>query len=140
MNLRTRRTVRAARSPATGTARSSCTTPAVTSASDTPSCYGAWVESPDGQPGEAGRSPARMGSVREPDPRRGKGIAKFVDIIEGQTMREQVDEFTGLASKVIVEAKDPALQPRISSSTPNGGSSCTTSCCRWAPTCGDRRR
>jgi DNA-directed RNA polymerase subunit beta' len=29
-------------------------------------------------------------------------------------MREQVDEFTGLASKVIVESKDPALQPRIS--------------------------
>jgi DNA-directed RNA polymerase subunit beta' len=30
------------------------------------------------------------------------------------TMREQVDEFTGLASKVIVESKDPSLQPRIS--------------------------
>ena len=29
-------------------------------------------------------------------------------------MREQVDEFTGLASKVIVEAKDPSLRPRIS--------------------------
>jgi len=29
-------------------------------------------------------------------------------------MREQVDEFTGLASKVIVESKDPDLRPRIS--------------------------
>jgi DNA-directed RNA polymerase subunit beta' len=39
---------------------------------------------------------------------------KFGDIEEGRTMREQVDEFTGLSSKVIVEAKDPELRPRIS--------------------------
>src|SRR5690606_33161187 len=42
------------------------------------------------------------------------GTARFGDIIDGVTMREQVDEFTGLASKVIVESKDPSLQPRIS--------------------------
>ena len=29
-------------------------------------------------------------------------------------MKEQVDEFTGLSSKVIIESKDPELRPRIS--------------------------
>jgi DNA-directed RNA polymerase subunit beta' len=39
---------------------------------------------------------------------------KFGDIIEGQTMQEQVDEFTGLSRKVIIESRDPDLQPRVS--------------------------
>jgi DNA-directed RNA polymerase subunit beta' len=33
-------------------------------------------------------------------------------------MREQVDEFTGLSSKVIIESKDPDLRPRISIKDP----------------------
>jgi DNA-directed RNA polymerase subunit beta' len=39
---------------------------------------------------------------------------KFGDIIEGVTMQEQVDEFTGLSRKVITESKDAELRPRIS--------------------------
>jgi len=42
------------------------------------------------------------------------GRVKFGDIIEGVTMQEQVDEFTGLSRKVITESKDPELRPRIS--------------------------
>jgi len=42
------------------------------------------------------------------------GTIKFGDIIEGATMAEQVDEFTGVSSKVIVESKDPDMRPRIS--------------------------
>ena len=42
------------------------------------------------------------------------GRVKFGDIIEGMTMQEQVDEFTGLSRKVIAESKDPDLRPRIS--------------------------
>jgi DNA-directed RNA polymerase subunit beta' len=42
------------------------------------------------------------------------GTIKFGDIIEGVTMSEQVDEFTGISSKVITESKDPDLRPRIS--------------------------
>ena len=42
------------------------------------------------------------------------GRVKFGDIVEGGTMQEQVDEFTGLSSKVIIESKDPELRPRIS--------------------------
>jgi DNA-directed RNA polymerase subunit beta' len=42
------------------------------------------------------------------------GRVKFGDIIEGVTMQEQVDEFTGLSRKVITESKDTELRPRIS--------------------------
>jgi DNA-directed RNA polymerase subunit beta' len=42
-----------------------------------------------------------------------RGVIEFQDIIEGSTMQEQVDEFTGVSSKVIIESKDPELRPRI---------------------------
>ena len=42
------------------------------------------------------------------------GIVKFGDIIEGVTMQEIRDEFTGLARKVIVQPKDPESRPRVS--------------------------
>ncbi|MAJ61400.1 MAG: DNA-directed RNA polymerase subunit beta' [bacterium TMED88] len=42
-----------------------------------------------------------------------RGVIEFADIIEGSTMQEQVDEFTGVSSKVIIESKDPDLRPRI---------------------------
>ncbi|MBW7957819.1 MAG: DNA-directed RNA polymerase subunit beta' [Deltaproteobacteria bacterium] len=42
------------------------------------------------------------------------GIVRFGDIEEGKTMREQVDEVTGLSSKVIVTYKESDLRPRIS--------------------------
>jgi DNA-directed RNA polymerase subunit beta' len=48
------------------------------------------------------------------------GVVKFGDIIEGATMREQVDEFTGLSSKMIIESKDPELRPRASIKAPDG--------------------
>jgi DNA-directed RNA polymerase subunit beta' len=43
------------------------------------------------------------------------GRVKFGDIVEGLTMQEQVDEFTGLSRKVIIESKDPDLRPRFRS-------------------------
>ena len=42
------------------------------------------------------------------------GEIKFGDIIEGVTMREQVDEVTGRSTRVISESKDPDARPRIS--------------------------
>jgi DNA-directed RNA polymerase subunit beta' len=42
-----------------------------------------------------------------------RGSIEFGDIVEGSTMQEQVDEFTGVSSKVIIESKDPELRPRI---------------------------
>ncbi len=42
------------------------------------------------------------------------GIIRFNDIIEGQTVKEQVDETTGLARHVIQESPDPDMHPQIS--------------------------
>jgi DNA-directed RNA polymerase subunit beta' len=42
-----------------------------------------------------------------------QGTVLFKDIIEGATMQEQVDDFTGVSSKVIIESKDPELRPQI---------------------------
>src|SRR6185436_12277029 len=41
------------------------------------------------------------------------GSATFRDIIEGQTVHEQVDENTGMAASVIIESSDEKKQPRI---------------------------
>ncbi len=41
------------------------------------------------------------------------GLVKFEDLIVGQTISEQVDAVTGLTHKVVIESKDPSLQPRI---------------------------
>jgi len=42
------------------------------------------------------------------------GTVKFGDIEDGKTMREQVDEVTGLSSKVIVPYKEGDMRPRVS--------------------------
>ncbi len=42
------------------------------------------------------------------------GHVKFGDIVEGATMREEVDPQTGLSKKVIIESREADLRPRIS--------------------------
>src|SRR5687767_6451241 len=41
------------------------------------------------------------------------GQATFRDVIEGQTVHEQVDENTGMAALVIIESSDEKKQPRV---------------------------
>jgi len=41
------------------------------------------------------------------------GVVSFKDVIEGETMQEEVDEITGLAALVITESPDEKKQPRI---------------------------
>jgi DNA-directed RNA polymerase subunit beta' len=48
------------------------------------------------------------------------GIVKFGDVIEGKTMQEQVDEVTGLSRKVLIEATDADLRPRVSIKSQDG--------------------
>ena len=85
-----------------------------------PVVYGAKLHHEDGAPVKAG------GLIHEWDPFQTPILAdvagrlKFGDILSGQTMEEQVDEFTGLSRKVIVESKDPDLRPRISIKDPEG--------------------
>jgi DNA-directed RNA polymerase subunit beta' len=76
--------------------------------------YGAKLKVKDGQKVKEGDILAEWDPYSIPVLTEVTGRVKFGDIIEGVTMQEQVDEFTGLSRKVIVESKDPELRPRIS--------------------------
>ncbi len=79
-----------------------------------PVVYGAHVKVQDGQQVKPGVMMIEWDPFANPILSDVSGRVKFGDIIEGVTMREQVDEFTGLSSKVIIESKDPELRPRVS--------------------------
>jgi len=76
--------------------------------------YGAKLRVKDGQKVKEGEMLAEWDPYAIPVLTEVSGRVKFGDIIEGVTMQEQVDEFTGLSRKVITESKDPDLRPRIS--------------------------
>jgi len=76
--------------------------------------YGAKLKVRDGQKVKEGEMLAEWDPYAIPVLTEVSGRVKFGDIIEGVTMQEQVDEFTGLSRKVITESKDTELRPRIS--------------------------
>ncbi len=76
--------------------------------------YGAHLKVNDGQEVEVGTLIAEWDPFSIPVLSEVSGIIKFGDIVEGVTMKEQVDEATGLSRKVIVEDRDSNLRPRIS--------------------------
>jgi DNA-directed RNA polymerase subunit beta' len=79
-----------------------------------PIVYGAHIHVTEGQQVTAGQVLCEWDPFANPINTEEGGTIKFGDIVEGATMREQVDEFTGLSSKVIIESRDPDMQPRIS--------------------------
>ena len=83
-----------------------------------PVVYGAHVHVSDGQHVTPGTMLIEWDPFANPILSEVSGTVKFGDIVEGATMQEQVDEFTGLSSKVIIESKDPDLRPRISVKDP----------------------
>ncbi len=85
-----------------------------------PVVYGAHVLVADGQTVRLGEALLEWDPFANPILSDVAGTIKFGDIIEGVTMQEQVDEFTGMSSKVIIESKDPDLRPRISVKGPDG--------------------
>ena len=76
--------------------------------------YGAKLKVEDGQEVEESRLLAEWDPYSIPVLTEVSGQVKFGDIVEGMTMQERVDDFTGLSRKVIIESKDPQLRPRIS--------------------------
>jgi DNA-directed RNA polymerase subunit beta' len=76
--------------------------------------YGAKVKVNDGDQVEEGQLLAEWDPYSIPILTEVPGYVKFGDVIEGATMHEKVDDFTGLSRKVIAESKDPSLRPRIS--------------------------
>jgi DNA-directed RNA polymerase subunit beta' len=78
-----------------------------------PVVYGATLRVKEGDSVQSGAILLEWDPFASPIISEIQGIAEFVDIIEGSTMQEQVDEFTGVSSKVIIESKDPSLRPSI---------------------------
>jgi DNA-directed RNA polymerase subunit beta' len=79
-----------------------------------PVVYGAHLRVEDGQQVKPGDVLLEWDPFANPILTEVGGTIKFGDIVEGATMQERVDEFTGLSSRVIVESKDPEMRPRIS--------------------------
>jgi len=76
--------------------------------------YGARLRVPEGQKVAPGTIIADWDPYTIPIITEVSGIIRFGDIEDGKTMREQVDEVTGLSSKVIVTYKEADLRPRVS--------------------------
>jgi DNA-directed RNA polymerase subunit beta' len=85
-----------------------------------PVVYGATVFVEDGQSVKPGTRLLEWDPFTNPILAEASGSIKFGDIVEGVTMKEQVDEATGMSSKVVTESKDPDLRPRISVKGPEG--------------------
>jgi DNA-directed RNA polymerase subunit beta' len=78
-----------------------------------PVVYGATLHATEGQAVRAGEVLLDWDPFASPIFSEKQGVVQFKDIIEGGTMQEQVDDFTGVSSKVIIESKDPELRPTI---------------------------
>jgi DNA-directed RNA polymerase subunit beta' len=76
--------------------------------------YGATLLVKDGEKIKEGQRLAEWDPYNIPILTEVSGRIKFGDIIEGVTMREQVDEVTGRSTRVIIEPRDPDARPRIS--------------------------
>jgi DNA-directed RNA polymerase subunit beta' len=75
--------------------------------------YGATLHAKEGQTVRVGEVLLDWDPFASPIFSEKQGVVQFKDIIEGATMQEQVDDFTGVSSKVIIESKDPDLRPTI---------------------------
>ncbi|MDW7711849.1 MAG: DNA-directed RNA polymerase subunit beta' [Deferrisomatales bacterium] len=79
-----------------------------------PVVYGANLKAPDGGAVLAGQLLAEWDPYTNPMLTEATGRIKFGDVLEGVTMREQVDEVTGMSRKVVVESRGADYRPRVS--------------------------
>jgi DNA-directed RNA polymerase subunit beta' len=75
--------------------------------------YGDFIRVDDGQKIEDGDLLFEWDPYSTPILTDKPGKVKFVDIVEELTVREELDESTGLRQRVIVEDRDKSLHPRI---------------------------
>jgi len=78
-----------------------------------PLVYGSRLFFKDEDPIEAGALIAEWEPFATPVLADHDGLVKFDDLLEGQSMEERFDENTGLSRKVITEARDANLRPRV---------------------------
>ncbi len=76
--------------------------------------YGSRLLVKDGEKVKSGKRVAEWDPYYIPIITEVSGIIKFGDIIEGVTIKDQVDEVTGMSQKIVIDHKDISLRPRIS--------------------------
>src|SRR5690606_35148251 len=82
--------------------------------------YGATLAVEEGQEVEAGDLLFSWDPYSEPIVADFGGRVKFIDIVEEETVREELDESTGRRQLVITEERDKKLHPMIEIWTPDG--------------------
>ena len=75
--------------------------------------YGATLAIDEGQSIEAGDLLFSWDPYSEPMVADSKGVVEFMDIVEEQTMREELDESTGRRQMTIIEDREKKLHPTI---------------------------
>ena len=75
--------------------------------------YGATLVVEEGKTIEAGDQLFNWDPYSEPIVADAGGVLKFVDIVDNQTMREELDESTGRRQMTIIEDRDKKLHPTI---------------------------
>ncbi len=75
--------------------------------------YGAVLAVHDGQKVKPGDKIAEWEPWSMPVLSEVAGYVKFIDVIDGVTMKGHIDEVTGLSRKVIIESENPDLRPRV---------------------------
>lgn len=75
--------------------------------------YAATVKLADGEKIERGEILVRWDPYSSVILSEVDGVVNFADIVEGVTVREEYDEFTGLTGRVIIESKEEKLRPQI---------------------------
>ncbi len=74
--------------------------------------FGASLKVRDGEEAKEGQVLAIWDPYKVPIYTEVSGVAKLQDILRGATMREEIDETTGLKGRTIIESKDENLSPR----------------------------
>ncbi|MTI09226.1 DNA-directed RNA polymerase subunit beta' [Rhodospirillaceae bacterium RKSG073] len=86
--------------------------------------YGARLKMDEGDPVVKGQTIAEWDPYTVPIISEMSGVAHYVDLVEGVSLRDEVDEATGIASKRVVDWKQQAkgtdLKPRITLRTEDG--------------------
>src|SRR5689334_145824 len=67
--------------------------------------YGAVIDAKDGAAVKAGQTVAKWDPHTHPIVSEVAGVIRFIDFIDGNTVQEQIDELTGLASAVVTDPK-----------------------------------
>jgi DNA-directed RNA polymerase subunit beta' len=86
-----------------------------------PVIYGAHFKVKDGERVAAGQLIAEWDPYTNPILTEASGTVKFGDIVDGVTVREQVDEVTGMSRKMIIESRGTDYRPRVSIKSLEGG-------------------